>query len=93
MQDRMHLLRDGHFDVHLFGKADSSVSGQYAFGDHAVHAGNDVVELPSFAEFDADGAVARKASGAGENEVAHAGQSGERFLASAASDGETGDFG
>ena len=47
----------------------------------------------ALAELDADGAVAREGAGAGEDEVADAGEAGEGLAAAAAGDGEAGDLG
>ena len=47
----------------------------------------------SAAEFDADAAIARQASGAGEHEVAEAGESGHGFGAASAGDDQAGHFG
>src|SRR4051794_2545782 len=58
-----------------------------------MHSRDDVVEFSSLPEIDPDGAVTRKASSAGEDEIAHAGQSGERLLARSTGNGETRDFG
>src|SRR3954463_13134961 len=93
MQDGVHLFRYGHFDVHFLGQANGSVGGEHALGDHAVHAGDDLVEFAAFAEFHADGPVAGKASGAGEDEVAHAGKSGHGFVTRTAGFGQAGDLG
>ncbi len=77
----------------LAGQSDGGVGGEHAFGDHAVHTGDDFVELASLAEFDADGAIARQASGAGEHQIAHTGEAGHGFGTAAASDGQARDFG
>ena len=45
------------------------------------------------AELDADGAVAREIAGAGEDEVADAGEAGEGLAAASAGDGEARDLG
>ncbi len=42
------------------GETDGGVGGEHAFGDHAVHSGDDVVQLASTSEFHAHGAIARQ---------------------------------
>ena len=93
VEDGGHLLGDGHFDAVARGEAERGGGGADAFGDLAVEAGEDVGELAALAELDADGAVAREAAGAGEDEVADAGEAGQGFAAAAAGHGEAGDLG
>ena len=70
----------------------AAVGRQHAFGDHAVHAGDDVVQVAAASEFDADGAIAREAAGAGEHEIAQSGQSRHGFRATAAGDDQARDL-
>ena len=93
VQDGVHLLGDGHLDAARLRQADGGGGGEDSFGDHAVHAGDDLRELFAAAEFDAYAAISRQASGAGEDEVAEAGESGHGFGAAAAGDDEAGHFG
>ena len=88
MQDGMHLLGDGHFDVAGVSQAYGCSCGEDSFGDHAVHAGDDLGQFLAAAEFDADAAVAREAAGASEDQVAESGESGHGFGAAAAGDDE-----
>ena len=55
-----------------------------------MQAGENLGQVPPFAEFHTDGAVAAEATGAGEDKIAHAGEAGKRFAMTAAGDGETG---
>jgi len=41
-----------------------------------MESGEDVGELTAFAQFDTDGAIAREGAGAGEHEIADAGETG-----------------
>ncbi len=93
VQDGVHLFGDGHFHVAGVSQADGGGGGEDAFGDHAVHAGDDFGELLAAAEFDADAAIARQAAGAGEDEVAESGESGHGFGAASAGDDEARHFG
>src|ERR1700722_3095652 len=90
VQDGVHLFGDGHFDVASVGQANGGGGSKNAFGDHAVHGGDDVGELASTAEFDADAAISGQAAGAGEHEVAKAGQAGHGFGASSTGDDQAG---
>ena len=69
-------------------QSESGGSGTDALGDFAFEAGEDLLEPPALAEFHADGAVARQRTGAGEDEIAQAGQSGKSLFSAAAGDGE-----
>ena len=92
MEDGSHLLGDGHFHAITCGEAERGGGGAHAFGDLAVEAGENLRQLAALAELDADGAVARQAAGAGEHEVADAGEAGHGFAAAAAGDSEAGDL-
>ena len=92
MQNGLHLLADGHLDADAFREADGGVGGEHAFGDHAVHVGDDLCEFAAFAEFDADGAVAGEAAGAGEDEIAEASEAGHGFSVAAAGKREASDL-
>lgn len=91
VEDFVDLFGDGHFDAEFLGEVVDALGGFDAFGDD-VGFGEDLLECHALAEFDADGAVAAEAAGAGEDEVAHAGQSGEGEGVGAHADGESGDF-
>ena len=93
VEDGVHLLGDGHFYAVARGELERGAGGADAFGDLAVHAGEDVGELAAAAELDADGAVAGEGAGAGEDEIAEAGETGESLAVAAAGDGEAGDLG
>ena len=45
MKDSVHLFGDGHFHPARMGEPDGGGRGEDSFGNHAVHAGNDVGEL------------------------------------------------
>ena len=92
MQYRVHLLGDGHFYTARAGKADRGCCREGSFGNHAVHSLNDFGKPLAATEFDADAAVAGKASGAGEDEIAEAGESGHSFGVSSAGDNQAGHF-
>lgn len=59
VQDGVHLFGDRHLDAAGMGEANGGGGGEDPFGDHAVHAGDDVRELSSAAEFDAYAAITR----------------------------------
>ena len=92
MQDRIHLFRDRHLDAAGASQSDRGLSGEHAFRDCAVHAGNDFGQFAAAAQFDADAAIARKSSGAGEHQVSQAGEPGHGFLAAAAGHGQSCDL-
>ena len=77
----------------LAGEAEGGAGGEDAFSDFAAQAQEDFGEFAALAEFLAYGAVAGERAGAGEDEVACAGEAGEGFAAAAAGNGEAGDFG
>src|SRR5581483_8283145 len=93
VQDLAHLRGDGHLHAVLARQVHGGVGGEHAFGDHAVHAGDDVVQPASAPELHADGAIAREAAGAGEHQVAHAGQAEHGFAAPSAGHHQPGYFG
>src|ERR1700757_1533269 len=70
VEDRVHLFGDGHFDGVACSQAQGGGGAANSFGYFAVEAGDDVRQLAAAAEFNSDGAVARKGTSAGENEVA-----------------------
>jgi hypothetical protein len=74
VEDGVDLLGDGHLDGVACGKAEGGGGATNAFGYLAVEAGDDVGKLAAATEFDADGTVARERAGAGEDEVADAGE-------------------
>ena len=75
------------------GEAESGAGGEDAFSNFAAERGEDLREFAALAQGLPDGAVAAEGAGAGEHQVAHAGEAGEGFAAAAAGDGEAGDFG
>src|ERR1700722_19243276 len=77
VQDGGHLLGDGHLHAVACGEAERGGGATDAFGDLAVHAGEDLGEFAALAQLDADGAVAGERAGAGEYQVADAGEAGE----------------
>ncbi len=93
MQDGVHLFGDGHFDAVAGGEAEGGGGAADAFGDFAFEAGENFGQGTAFAEFGADGAVAGERSGAGEDEVADAGEAGESLAAASAGYGEAGHLG
>jgi hypothetical protein len=86
MQNGMHLFCDRHFDASGLSQADGGGGGENSFGDHPVHSGDDCGQLPAAAQFDADAAIARQASGAGKYEVAESGKARHGFGASPTGD-------
>jgi hypothetical protein len=58
VQDGVHLLGDGHFHASAMSEAHGGCGGEDSFGDHAVHAGDDVGQFLSAAEFDSHAAIA-----------------------------------
>jgi hypothetical protein len=67
VKDGVHLFGDGHFDGVACGEAQCCGGAADAFGYFAVEADDDVGELASASELDADGAVAREGTGAGKD--------------------------
>ncbi len=88
VEDGVHLFGDGHLDAVAGGEAERGGGAADAFGYLAVETGENFGELAAAAEFDADGAVAGERAGAGEDEVADAGETGEGLAAATAGDGE-----
>src|SRR5437588_3600185 len=82
VQDGVHLLGDRHLHATGACESDGRRGGEDAFGDHAVHAGNNFRQLVSAPEFDADAAVAREAAGTSENQVTESCQTSHGFGAS-----------
>ena len=92
VEDELHLLRDGHFDVVAAGESEGGAGGEYAFGDFASEALKNFREAVALTECLTDCPVARERAGAGENEVADTGEAGEGFATATAGNGEAGDF-
>ena len=84
---RGDLLGDRHLDADLAGERDDGTRRLHALGDH-VHLGDDLVERAALAELLADVAVAALAAHAGGDQVAHAGEAGERQRLAAERDAE-----
>jgi hypothetical protein len=70
IQDGMHLLGDRYFHSVSSRKLHGGVGGVNTFGDHAVHASDNLGQFASAPEFDSYGTISRKASGAGEHKIA-----------------------
>src|ERR1700688_378124 len=68
-----HLLGDRHLDFFLMRQANCGSGGENAFGDSASHVRDNVAQFPALAKFNADAAIAREITGAGENQVSHSG--------------------
>ena len=92
VEDELHLLGDGHFDRVTAGEAEGGTGGEDAFSYFAAEAGQHFREVAALAERFPDGAVAGERAGAGEHQVADAGEAGEGFAAAAAGHGEASDF-
>src|SRR5579862_3541798 len=92
-EDEFHLFADGHLDAALAGESQGSAGGVYTLGDFAAQRCQDFGKLAAVTQFDAYGAVAGERAGAGENEVAEAGKSGQSFTPSSAGHGKAGDLG
>src|SRR4051812_47473950 len=88
----MHLPGYWHFDAVRVREVHRGVGGEYSFGDHAVHACDDVWKLATAAKFHADAAVARKPAGAGEHQVAKSCQARHGFSTPPASRCQSRDF-
>ena len=93
MQDGGHLFGDGHFDVVGTRQAEGGGGGADALRYFAVQVGENLRQLAALAQFDADHAVARERAGAGEHQIAQAGESGKRFCLAAAGHGEARNLG
>jgi hypothetical protein len=87
------LLGDGHFYGVKTGETESGAGGLNAFSNFAAQGCEDFREFAALAESFAYGAVAGEGAGAGEDQVADAGEASEGFAAGSAGYGETGDFG
>ena len=85
-------LGNRHVDLVAAGGVEYFVYGGYAFGDMADF-GQDLVQGLAGSQAQADFSVTRQCAGAGEDEVAHAGQPHHGFLLRAQCDGQTGHFG
>ena len=86
VQDCIHLRGDGHLDGARPREFNGGMSGENAFRHHAMHGGDDLWELAPPAQLDSYAPVARKAAGAGEDQVAQTSESGHRILAASAGD-------
>src|ERR1700732_4394315 len=90
MKDSVHLFGDGHFHPARMGEPDGGGRGEDSFGNHAVHAGNDVGEIFSTAEFYANAAISRQSASAGEHEITQTSQARHGFGTASASHDEAG---
>ena len=88
----MHLTGDGHFNTMALGELKSDKSSFYAFGHHRG-GGDDLTQLETLRQLQAHLTVAAQIAGAGEDQVAKSGQTGESFGSGAQFDGQTGEFG
>src|SRR6266498_3192965 len=86
VQDGVHLLGDGHFYAASLGEAYRGCCREDSFGDHAVHSSDDVRQFLAAAKFDSHAAIAREASGAGEDEIAESGETRHGVGAASAGD-------
>ena len=75
------------------GEAESGVRGHHAFSNLAAERGENLRQFAAVAELFPDGPVAAERAGAGEHQIAHAGEAGEGFAARAAGHGEARDLG
>src|SRR5581483_4214127 len=92
MQDGVHLLGDRHFDTVSVGQSHGSVRGEHPFGNHAVHTRDDFRQLAATTKLDAETAVARETTCAGEHQVAQSSQSCHGLLLSTTGYCEPRDF-
>ena len=93
-EDQFHLLGDGHFDAVLAGEAESGARGAARLQPLCRRAQARISgSLRPWPSCLADGAVAAERAGAGEHQVADAGEAGEGFAARAAGHGEARDLG
>ena len=92
IEDQFHLFGDRHFDAMAAGEAERGARGEDTFSDFSTEALKDFRELAALSEGFTDGAVTAEGAGAGENEVADAGEAGESVTLAAAGYGEAGDF-
>ena len=88
VEDGVHLLGDGHLNFIAGSEAKRGVGAADAFSYLAVETGEDFGKLTAAAEFDADGAIAGERSGAGEDEIADAGETGKCLAPSTAGYGK-----
>ena len=79
MQDRVHLLRDRHFDSARSRQADSRGRSKDSFGNHAMHFFENFWQFPSAAKFDSYAPVARKTAGASQYKIAQSGKASHSF--------------
>ena len=92
VEDELHLLGDGHFDVVAAGESEGGAGGEDAFSDLAAEAFKNLREAVALTERLTDCPVAGERAGAGEDEIADAGKASKRFAAASAGYGEAGDF-
>jgi len=85
IQDQFHLLGDGHFNAVLPGESKCGARGKNTLRNFAAQTVKNLSQLAALAQSLADGAVAGERSGAGKNQIADAGESGEGFTASTTS--------
>ncbi len=93
MEDGGHLLGDGHLDAIAAGETQSCGCGEDAFRHFTVEAGDDVLQLAAFAQFDANRTIARESTGAGENQVPDAGEARHGLATATAGHGKSRDLG
>jgi hypothetical protein len=87
VKDGIDLFSDRHLNAIARSEAECGGSGANTFSNLAAHASENIVELAAASKFDANGAVARECAGAGEHEVADAGEASECLAAAATGDG------
>src|SRR5207244_3146251 len=71
----VHLLGYGHFYSMLLRKLHGGISGVDTFGNHAVHASDNLRQFAAPTELDSHGTVAGEAAGAGEHKITQSRQS------------------
>ena len=76
VEDQLHLLGDGHFDLVTACEAEGGAGGEHAFSDFAAEALQNLRELAAFTQSLPNSAVAAEGAGAGEDQVAGAAEAG-----------------
>ena len=74
------------------GEAEGSAGGKNAFGYFAAQALKNFWQVAALAQCLTDSPIAAERAGAGEHQVAYAGEAGESFAAASAGYGQTGDL-
>src|ERR1700741_422971 len=69
VEDGVHLFGDRHPNTTTLPQPLGSARGQPSFGNHTVHSGDDVGQLPPASQFHADGSIARQPASAGQHKI------------------------